>query len=186
MIAEKIEAPALNKTNLIEIFSVGKKVKLFVFSFFFSSKKMSMDPIFKNNTNLKKEYCKMVNDLPLLNECGYCEKLEGRYYFSVNCGMCIRERCKNCHNFNRSKDILINCEDKQISDYVQNFLLDYFSASGLSSYFFKIDITNEVKEKNAINIIIKNENKIIKTIKKEKTNKILYYKSKKYRNYYKL
>ena len=186
MIAEKIEAPALNKTNLIEIFSVGKKVKLFVFSFFFSSKKMSMDPIFKNNTNLKKEYCKMVNDLPLLNECGYCEKLKGRYYFSVNCGMCIRERCKNCYNFNRSKDILINCKDKQISDYVQNFLLDYFRASYLSNYFFKMNITNEVKEKNPINII-ENENKIIKTTEKEKTSRrILYNKSKKYRHYCKL
>ena len=185
MIAEKIEAPALNKTNLIEIFSVGKKVKLFVFSFFFSSKKMSMDPIFKNNTNLKKEYCKMVNDLPLLNECGYCEKLKGRYYFSVNCGMCIRERCKNCYNFNRSKDILINCEDKQISDYVQKFLFDYFRASDLSNYFFKMNITNEVEEKNPINII-KNENEIIKTTEKEKTNKIVYNKSKKYLHYYKL
>ena len=170
---------------IVLICLVGKIVCFFLF---FSSKKMSMDLIFKNNTDLKNEYCKMVNDLPLLNECGYCEKLTGRYCLnlSVNCEMCIRERCKNCYNFNRSKYILINCEEKQISDYVQKFLLDYFSASGLSNYFFKIDITNEVKEKNAINIIIKNENKIIKTIKKEKTNRILYYKSKKYRDYYKL
>ena len=53
---------------------------------------MPMDAIFKNNTDLKKEYCKMVNDLPLLNECGYCEKLKRRYClnFSVNCGMCMR------------------------------------------------------------------------------------------------
>ena len=92
---------------------------------------MPMDPIFKNYTDLKKEYCKMVNDLPLLNECGYCEKLKGRYClnFSVNCGMCIRGRCKNCYNFNRSKDILINCKDKQISDYIQNVLFNYFRAS---------------------------------------------------------
>ena len=144
---------------------------------------MPMDPIFKNNTNLKIEYRKMVNDLPLLNDCGYCEKLKGRYClnFSVNCSMCIRERCKNCFSFNKSKDILINCRDKQISDFVQNLLLDYFNMSDLLKYFFKIDITNEVKEKNPINII-KNENKIIKTVEKEKTNKILYNKSKKYRH----
>ena len=81
---------------------------------------MPMDQIFKNNTDLKKEYHKMVNDLLLLNDCGYCEKLKGRHClkFSVNCGMCIRERCKNCFRFNKSKDILINCGDKQISDYV--------------------------------------------------------------------
>ena len=55
-----------------------------------------------------------------------------------------------------------------------------------------MNITNEVKEKNPINIIendnkiIFNFNKIIKTIEKEKANqKILYNKSKKYRHYYK-
>ena len=145
---------------------------------------MPMDPIFKNNTYLKKEYHKMVNDLSLLND---CEKLKGRHClkFSVNCGMCIRERRKNCFRFNKSKDILVNCGDKQISDYVPNFLFDYFNTSDLSNYFLKMDITNKVKEKNPINII-KNENKIIKTVDKEKTNKILYNKSKKYRHYYKL
>ena len=68
---------------------------------------MLIDPIFKNNNEIKKEYLKMVNDLPLLNKCGYCEKLKGRHClnFSVNCGVCIRERCRNCYNFNRSKDI---------------------------------------------------------------------------------
>ena len=49
-----------------------------------------------------------------------------------------------------------------------------------------MNITNEVKEKNQINII-KNENEIIKTPeKKQKTNKVLYNKSKKYLHYYKL
>ena len=148
---------------------------------------MPIDPIFKNNINLKKEYRKTVNDLLLQNECAYCEKLKERYClnFSVNCGMCIRERCKNCYNFNRSKGILINCKDKQISDYVQKFLFDYFRASDLSNYFFKMNITNEVKEKNPFNII-RNENQIIKTSEKEKINKILYNKSKKYFHYYKL
>ena len=48
-----------------------------------------------------------------------------------------------------------------------------------------MNITNEVEEKNPINII-KNENEIIKTTEKEKTNKIVYNKSKKYLHYYKL
>ena len=116
---------------------------------------MPMDPIFKNNADLKKEYHKMVNDLPLLNDCGYCEKLKGRHClkFSVNCGMCIRERCKNCFRFNKSKDMLINCGDKQISDYVLNFLFDYFNTSDLSNYFFKMNITNKVKEKIQLTLL---------------------------------
>ena len=49
-----------------------------------------------------------------------------------------------------------------------------------------MNIVNEVKEKNPIKFI-ENENEIIKTTEKEKTNKkILYNKSKKYRHYYKL
>ena len=63
---------------------------------------------------------------------------------------------------------IFNCNDKQISNYVLNFLFDYFHASDLSNYFFKMNITNEVKEKNPINII-KNENEIIKTPEKKKT-----------------
>ena len=70
---------------------------------------MLLDRIFKNNTDLKKESRNMVNDLPLLNHCGYREELKGKHCltFSVNCGMCIRERCKNCFTFNKWKDILI-------------------------------------------------------------------------------
>ena len=48
-----------------------------------------------------------------------------------------------------------------------------------------MNITNEVKEKNPINII-KNENEIIKTPEKKQKNKVLYNKSKKYLHYYKL
>ena len=39
---------------------------------------------------------------------------------------------------------IFNCNDKQISNYVLNFF-DYFHASDLSNYFFKMNITNEVK-----------------------------------------
>ena len=63
--------------------------------------------------------------------------------------------------------MLINCGDKQIFDYVRNFLFDYFNSSDLTIYFIKMDIIDKVKEKNPINII-KNENKIIKTVEKEK------------------
>ena len=110
-----------------------------------------MDPIFKSNIELKKEYLLLYkNFLPLLNNCGNCNKFSCDYClkFSVNCSSCIRGKCQNCFEFNRSKDILINSTDVQISDYVSNFLTDYFNASELSNQFFKMNITEEVKEKD--------------------------------------
>ena len=92
-----------------------------------------MDPIFKSNTELKKEYQILhKNILPSLNKCGNCSKFNCDYClkFSVNCRSCIRQRCQNCFEFNRSKDILINSSDLQVSWYV-NFLTDSFAASGL-------------------------------------------------------
>ena len=108
-------------------------------------------PIFKNRTELKKEYYFMIKGvLLLLNDCGYCGKI----------------KCKNCFHFNKSKDILINCDDDQISNHVKKFLSDYFNASDLRTYFLKMNITDEVKGKNLTNIIqIYDEKKIDKNRK---------------------
>ena len=38
--------------------------------------KMAFDPIFKNNFNLKIEYQNMIENLPLLNKCASCQKLD--------------------------------------------------------------------------------------------------------------
>ena len=114
-----------------------------------------MDPIFKNNAELKKEYQLLYkNILPSLNNCGNCNNFKCDYClkFSVNCSSCIRDKCQNCFEFNRSKDILINSTDVQISNYVSNFLTDYFNASELSNQFFKMKITEEVKEKDPLYI----------------------------------
>ena len=92
----------------------------FICVFFFSSKKLA-DPIFKYNIELKKEYRFLVEQiLPLLNDCGYCGVLKGKYClnFSVNCSMCLKDKCQNCYQSNKSKDILINCRDEQISNYI--------------------------------------------------------------------
>ena len=110
-----------------------------------------MDLIFKNNTELKKEYQILHrNILPSLNKCGNCNKIKCNYSlnFSVNCWSCIRDKCQNCFEFNRSKDILINTTDAQISNYVSNFLSDYFNVRELLNQFFKTNITEEVKEKD--------------------------------------
>ena len=112
------------------------------------------------------------NILPSLNYCGYCEKLNCKWCFkcSLNCSSCIRDRCQNCYQFNKTKDILINCGNEQISNYVRNFLIDYFNASDITNYFLKMNITMEVKEKNPINIV-NFENKKQPIAEKEKTNK---------------
>ena len=123
-----------------------------------------------------------INILPSLNKCGNCNKIKCNYSlkFSVNCRSCIRDKCQNCFEFNRSKDILINSTDAQISNYVSNFLTDYFNVSKLSNQFFKVNITEEVKEKDPLYIY---SGKIKKKFcyKEEKTDsKILYkYKGKK-------
>ena len=114
-----------------------------------------MDPFFKNNAELKKEYQLLYkNILPSLNNCGNCNNFKCDYClkFSVNCSSCIRDKCQNCFEFNGSKDILINSTDVQISNYVSNFLTDYFNASELSNQFFKMNITEEVKEKDPLYI----------------------------------
>ena len=114
-----------------------------------------MDPIFKNNTKLRKEYRILYREiLPSLNKCGNCNKFKCGYClkFSTNCSSCVRDRCKKCAEFNRSNDILINSKDDQISNYVLNFLTDYFNASELSNQFFKMNITEEVKEKDSLYI----------------------------------
>ena len=147
------------------------------------------DPIFKNRAELKKEYYFMIKEvLPSLNDCGYCGKIKCIYSkkFSVNCSSCIN-KCKNCFQFNKSKDILINCDDDQISNYIKNFLIDYFNASDLTNYFLKMNITDEFKWKNPINVIqIYDEKRIEPIVKKEKTDKNFFYcKSKKHRQYFK-
>ena len=95
------------------------------------------DPIFKNRTDLKKEYHILVKIfLPLLNNCGYCGKIKCVYdqKFHTDCNSWI-SKFQNCHEFNKSKDILINCGDEQISNYVKNFLIDYLNASDLTNFF---------------------------------------------------
>ena len=64
--------------------------------------------------------------------------------------MCIKKRCTKCVNFNKSKDISLNCGNFQIANHVKNFLVNYFSANYLTKQFFKLDIADEVQEKNPL------------------------------------
>ena len=60
---------------------------------------------------------------------------------------------------------MINSGEFFISNYVNNFLFDYFNVSDLTNYFLNIDVNELIKEKNMLEII-QNNNKIISNTKK--------------------
>ena len=100
------------------------------------------DSIFKQRVDLEKEYQFLLKEIiPKLNDCGYCGVLKERYClnFLVNCGMCVMDRCQNCYQFDRTKDLLINNSNKDIHNYVKKLLIDYFRISDLTNYFFDIN-----------------------------------------------
>ena len=45
---------------------------------------------------------------------------------------------------------LKNCGDKQISNYVSNFLMDYFWLAILLSIFFNLSVSGEMRDKNQL------------------------------------
>ena len=130
----------------------------------------------------------MVKDLPLLNDCNFCQKLHCSFCkkFNINCRNCIKEKCKNCFKFNISKNLLINCSNQTISNFVKKNLFDYFQTSDLANLFLKMDINFIVKGKMNLEII-NNFNDIKKAKdKKTKKQKIKYNKLKKHIYYFKL
>ena len=146
-----------------------------------------MDPIFAKSKELLKEYRILVNEiLPSLNDCRFCNQLKCKYClkFSVNCNMCKRDKCLKCYRFNKSKDILINSGDFFISNYVQDFLHDYFKVSDLTNYFLKMNINQILKEKDPMHAVKFDNNKLESPPPKEE--KKFYFESKKYRHYCKL
>ena len=103
-----------------------------------------MDPIFKNRFDLKKKIQHYAHKtiLPSLNECSYCNVFKCGYCskFSPKCGACKVRQCTNCSEFNKSKKVLLQCDNPQISSYVRNFRSDYFLASNQIKEFFKFNV----------------------------------------------
>ena len=146
-----------------------------------------MDPIFGNNKDLLKEYHFLVKEiLPSLNDYRFCNKLKCKFckQFCVNCNMCKKEKCLNCHRFNKSKDILINSGNDFISNYVQKFLHDYFKMSHITKFFLNMDINQIVKDKDPMGVVNFNNKKADSPPPKEEKKRTFYFKSKKYRHYY--
>ena len=133
------------------------EVSFFRLFFFFKKKTFSflgMEFIF-GETNLIKEYKLLINEiLRNLNECKFCNKLHCEYCkkYSLDCGMFKKERCLKCLRFIRSKDILINSNNKIISDYLQNFLIDFFNVSNFSNSFFDDLHADNLNKSNILDI----------------------------------
>ena len=97
-----------------------------------------------------------------MNNCGNCNNFKCKccLKFSVNSSSCIKKRCRYCDDFNKSKEILLNCGDFQIERYVRNFLVDYFSVNDLTKQFFKMDIFEEMQKKKKKNPLYLYDGKI--------------------------
>ena len=90
---------------------------------------------------------------------------------------------KQLVRFIRSKDILINSNNKIISDYLQKNLTDFFNVSNFSNSFFDDLHADNLNKSNILDIeqIFQSIKSIDNSTKKKK---FFYYKSKKYRHYY--
>ena len=66
---------------------------------------------------------------------------------------------------------MINNGDFFISNYVQDFLNDYFKVSDLTNYFLKMDINQIVKEKNPMGVVKFDNNKLESPPPKEEKRK---------------
>ena len=63
---------------------------------------------------------------------------------------------------------MINSGEFFISNYVNNFLFDYFNVSDLTNYFLNTDVNELIKEKSILEIIQNNKKTISNTKKEEK------------------
>ena len=101
-------------------------------------------------------------------KCKHCLK------FSINCNSCIKKRCKNFNEFNKSKDLLFNCGIPQIENFVRNFLVDYFNLNDVAKEFFKMDISEEVQKKDPLYIYSEKIQKMFYYIDSNTNEKIQY------------
>ena len=102
-----------------------------------------MDLIFGECVQLRKEFEELLKILRDLNDCNFClkEKCKNCRKYTFNCKDCFKEKCKNCDLYLKTKDILLNCKNKVIVNYVKIFLSDYCKISEITKEFFKIDLS---------------------------------------------
>ena len=83
--------------------------------------------IFKNNI-FKKEFERFQKDLLNVLECSYCQKTKCGWKhgkFQPDCQYCRKEFCKNCHEFNKTFEMLLEQADEIGKDYLKNSVKDF-------------------------------------------------------------
>ena len=75
-----------------------------------------------------------------MNDCNFClnDKWKNCKKYTFNCKDCFKEKCKNCDLYLKTKDILLNCKNKVIVNYVKIFLSDYLKFLKLPKNFLKL------------------------------------------------
>ena len=91
---------------------------------------------------LKREFKEFSNIiLPKVLECGFCNKTSCTWHskFDVTCLHCRKIQCRNCRQFNISKNILLKAASAETVDYIYNFICDFLNLSNesLNSFFFR-------------------------------------------------
>ena len=104
---------------------------------------------------LKKEYKEFIEKiLPSVLECNFCNIKSCIYHSkcNVSCLHCRKRQCKNCRQFNISKDILLNSASKETVDYLYNFICDFFNLSdeSIKTFFPEVNIEHIEKKEVAI------------------------------------
>ena len=108
--------------------------------------------IFKTDI-LKKEIERFQKeDLIKILQCGYCQKTACEWIhnkFLVSCKICRETFCKNCHNFNTTKEILLEKFDKVGKGYIEDFIKDFLNISEQTlKTYYKVEIEKVPMEKN--------------------------------------
>ena len=77
-------------------------------------------------------------------ECGYCKKLSCKWHkkFEVGCNQCRQSRCRNCHEFDNSRNFLLQNLDENGREHLSNFVVDFLNISNesLKRYFSNTEI----------------------------------------------
>ena len=115
---------------------------------------------------LKKEYSNFTKILILkAMECGYCKKLLYKWHkkFEVSCNQCRQSRCRNCFEFDNSRNFLLQNLDKNGREYLNNFVVNFLNISNVSLKRYFSD--TEIK------VINRSKTFLIKSYNKSKKNR---------------
>ena len=79
--------------------------------------------------------------------------------FCIICSLYREERCKNCCNFEASKEVLLTNGTDISKKYVADFISDHLNISDVTASFFNIDMSEKAVEKRGKFFVVKSYQK---------------------------